>query len=95
MRRPGRWDLRSRWASRSSSGTAASAERIKAFNTSARKGAPDESLLDERQRLMLESVRRHTPYALGKGGAFPAYALSNLSGNIKRYRDRLAALGGT
>lgn len=68
-------------------------DRIKAYNASARKGAPDESLLDGRQRATLESVRRHTPYALGKGGGFPAYVLSNLSGNIKRNRDRLAVLG--
>ena len=40
----------------------------------------------------LESVRRHAPYQLGKGGAFPSYALSNLSGNLARIRQRLARL---
>lgn len=76
-------------------GLEAERDRIKAFNASARRGQPDESLLDERQRAALDSVRRHTPYALSKGGGFPAYALSNLSGNIKRNRDRLNALQET
>jgi hypothetical protein len=37
-------------------------------------------------------VQRVCPYQLGKNGAMPAYALSNLSGNIKRNRDRLEQL---
>lgn len=67
-------------------------DRIKAFNASCRKGQPDESLLDERQRRGLESVRRHSAYSLSKGGGMPAYALSNLSGNISRQKKRLEAL---
>jgi uncharacterized protein DUF3560 len=67
-------------------------ERIKAYNASCRRGQPDPSLLNERQRETLESVRRVAPYALGKGGAFPSYALSNLSGNLARNRQRLARL---
>lgn len=67
-------------------------DRIKAYNASCRKGAPDESLLDDAQRERLAGVRRVAPYQLGKGGAFPAYALSNLSGNIKRNRDRLESI---
>jgi hypothetical protein len=69
-------------------------ERIKAYNASCRCGQPDPSLLDERQRETLESVRRVAPYAIGKGGSFPSYALSNLSGNLARNRQRLARLLG-
>lgn len=65
--------------------------RIKAYNASCRKGAPDVSLLDDAQRADLESVLRVAAWQC-KGGAFPPYALSNLSGNIKRNRDRLAEL---
>ena len=68
-------------------------DRIKRYNATCRKGAPDLSILDDRQRADLASVQRHTPYN-SKGGAMPAYALSNLSGNIKRTRDRIAQLGG-
>jgi Domain of unknown function (DUF3560) len=67
-------------------------ERIKAYNASCRRGQPDPSLLGERQRETLESVRRVAPYAIGKGGSFPSYALSNLSGNLARNRQRLARL---
>jgi hypothetical protein len=69
-------------------------DRIKAYNASYRRGQPDPSLLDKRQRETLESVRRVAPYQLGKSGAFPAYALSNLSGNLARNRQRLARLLG-
>jgi hypothetical protein len=67
-------------------------DRIKAYNASCRRGQPDPSLLDERQRETLESVRRVAPYQIGKGGSFPSYALSNLSGNLARNRQRLARL---
>lgn len=63
--------------------------RIKAYNASCRKGTPDLALLDDRQRSDLATLARVASYQLGKGGAFPSYALSNLSGNIKRNRDRL------
>ncbi len=67
-------------------------ERIKAYNASCRRGQLDPSLLDERQRATLESVRRLAPYQIGKGGSFPSYAVSNLSGNVARNRQRLAQL---
>jgi hypothetical protein len=67
-------------------------DRIKRFNASCRKGNPDESILDTKQLADLNVTRRVTPYSLGKGGSFPGYVLSNLSGNIKRNRDRLAQL---
>jgi hypothetical protein len=44
--------------------------------------------LDEAQRASLDSVRKYAPYQLGMGGAFPAYALSNLNGNLARQRQR-------
>lgn len=67
-------------------------ERIKAFNASCRKGAPDWALLTDRERKSLESVARVAPYSLGKGGGFPGYHLTNLGGNITRQRQRLARL---
>lgn len=67
-------------------------DRIKAFNASCRKGTPNPELLDDRQRADLASVTRHAPYQLGKRGEMPTYALSNLSGTIKRTRDRIAQL---
>jgi uncharacterized small protein (DUF1192 family) len=66
-------------------------DRIKAYNASCRKGSPDVSLLDEAQREQLASALRFAGFQC-KGGAFPSYHLSNLSGNIKRNRDRLAQL---
>lgn len=66
-------------------------DRIKQYNATCRKGTPDPSILDDHQRSALASVQKHTPYN-SKGGAFPAYALSNLSGNISRLRKRLAQL---
>jgi len=73
-------------------GLEAERDRIKRFNASCRKGKPDESILDAKQLADLEVTRRVTPYSLGKGGSMPTYVLSNLSGNIKRNRDRLAQL---
>ncbi|MCH8328674.1 MAG: hypothetical protein IID15_09175, partial [Candidatus Marinimicrobia bacterium] len=67
-------------------------ERIKAFNRTARKGAPDYDLLDEGQRASLLSVARVQAYAMSKGGGFPAYHLTNLGGNITRYKKRLAQM---
>jgi hypothetical protein len=66
--------------------------RIKAYNASCRKGTPDLSVLTEAEKQSLVTLARVASYQLGKGGAFPAYHLSNLSGNIKRNRDRLASL---
>lgn len=65
---------------------------IKAYNASCRKGAPDLSLLTDKQKRDLTSVMQHSAYSLGKGGAFPAYGLANLSGNISQQRKRLAKL---
>jgi|SRR5581483_4787244 len=66
-------------------------DRIKRYNASCRAGEPDWSILTpaEQQR------HRRTLEVAGfqcKRGAFPAYHLSNLAGNIKRNRDRLAEL---
>lgn len=67
-------------------------DRIKAYNASCRKGAPDVELLDERQRAELASVARLAPYQLRANGAGPAYWSALLSGNIGRQRKRLAEL---
>lgn len=67
-------------------------DRIKAYNASCRKGSPDTSRLTEEERRDLASIARVAAYQLGKGGSFPSYKLSNLSGNIKRNRDRLTRL---
>ena len=75
-------------------GLEAERDRIKAFNASCRKGARDVSLLDERQQAKLESVAKVAAYSLGKNGAYPAYALTNLGGNINRQRERLRQLQG-
>lgn len=68
------------------------AARIKAFNASCRKGSPDESLLDDKQRVDLATLRRICSYQLGKHGEFPTYALAGLSGRIKADRDRIEAI---
>lgn len=65
-------------------------DRIKAYNASARKGQPDGDLLDERQRAQLISAATYS--YTSKGGGFPAYHLSNMGGNIRRYKQRLAQL---
>lgn len=74
-------------------------DRIKAYNASCRKaaksgGAGDLTLLDDDQRADIQQLAKVCAWQVGAGGAFPAYKLSNLSGNIKRNRDRLAALRG-
>lgn len=65
-------------------------DRVRRFNASVRKGAPDESLLTERQRSGLESARRVG--MAGKGGQMPAYVLSNLGGSISKQKQRLEEL---
>jgi hypothetical protein len=67
-------------------------DRIKAYNVSARKGAPNLDLLDDAQRADLLTIARVQAYALGKRGEFPGYVLSNLGGNITRNRQRLESL---
>jgi hypothetical protein len=64
-------------------------DRIKAYNMSCRRGARDVSLLDEEQQEELASVARACPYQIRDNGAAPAYWSSNLSGNIRRNRERL------
>ena len=66
--------------------------RIKAYNASCRKaartgGVGDTSLLSEKDRADVAELAGLG--MLRAGGAFPAYKLTNLSSNIKRYRDRL------
>lgn len=66
----------------------------KAYNAACRKaGRPTPEavqLLSESQQRTLESMANARQ--IRSNGAAPAYATSNLSGNIKRNRDRLAAL---
>lgn len=69
-------------------------ERIKAYNASCRKAAKtggngDLLLLDDDQRADIAGLARIGGAYLRDGGAFPSYVLTNLSGNIKRNRDRL------
>jgi hypothetical protein len=65
--------------------------RVKAYNASCRTGSPDVSVLDEAQRAQVARLLVVAAWQM-KGGAFPSYHLANLSGNIKRNRDRLAKL---
>ena len=69
-------------------------DRIKAYNATARKGEPDGSLLDNKQRENLLSIAKVASYQLGKGGAFPSYVLSNLGGTIRKDKERLDELNG-
>lgn len=64
-------------------------ERVKQYNASVRKGKPDRSLLTESDIKGLEMCIHARQ---SKAGEFPSYHLSGISGNIKRNRDRLAAL---
>lgn len=72
-------------------GLEAERDQIKAYNATCRKGSPDTSLLTEQDKKCLLSVLKYTPYQ-SKGGAFPSYHLSNLTGNITRNRKRLEQL---
>jgi uncharacterized protein DUF3560 len=73
-------------------GLEAERKRINDYNKTCRRGEPDESLLDDRQRADLASLRRVASYQLRKGGQFPAYATANISGQISAARQRLVDL---
>lgn len=75
-------------------GLEAERDRIKAYNKSCKAGQRDTTLLNERQQATLRSIIKVTSYSLGKKGEMPGYALTNLSGNIRRYKERLANLRG-
>lgn len=61
--------------------------RIKAYNLSCRKGAPNLELLDDKQRRTIAST-----VFVGKRGEMPAYALSNLGATIRTAKQRLEHL---
>jgi len=63
-------------------------DRIRAYNKSVRAGKRDLDLLDDQQQESLKQSIRFTPWAT-KGGAFPTYGLTNLSGNINRLKKRI------
>jgi DNA repair exonuclease SbcCD ATPase subunit len=73
--------------------------RITAFNKVARQAKGDTALiaaamaeyLDAGQQQGYLSAARHSPYSI-RNGAYPAYGLSNLSGQISKQRKRLEQL---
>ena len=81
-------------------GLEAERDAIKAFNAAARKAKGDTATitalvmaLPAELRESWESCAKYASYQMN-GGQFPSYATSNLSGNIKRNRDRLEKLRG-
>jgi hypothetical protein len=62
-------------------------DRIKAYNQSCRKGAPDASVLDDKQRDEVLSLARIG--FLKADGQFPGYALSNLGATIRQKKQRV------
>lgn len=77
-------------------GLEAERERIVAYNAACRAAGKcsteARALLDDAQRRDLDSVVRYAPYQLRKAGQFPAYATSNLTGNIARLNKRLLGM---
>lgn len=71
-------------------------DRVKAFNASCRKGQPDWSLINEREKRDLVRTAQVAAYSVtgrdGKFKGFPGYHLTNLGGNINRNRKRLEEL---
>jgi hypothetical protein len=77
-------------------GLEAERKRITDYNRSCRKAAKtgelgDLSLLDSKQQRQIATLSGLS-HQVRSGGAFPAYATSNLSGNIGRLKKRLAGL---
>jgi hypothetical protein len=81
-------------------GLEAEQERMKKINRICRKGAGWEErlaaagiVMTEREQKVLADVARFQPYYIKNGcPTFPPYALSNLGGNIRRLKDRLAQI---
>lgn len=65
---------------------------VKGYNASCRKGQPNPELLPAAWQEKLDNIKRYASFQLGKGGALPSYALSNLSGTITATRKRLEDL---
>lgn len=73
-------------------GLEAERDRVKRYNATCRKGAPDLSILDDTQRRDLLGMIRVWGDIQCKGGAFPGYHLTGLSSNINRNKKRLEQL---
>lgn len=67
-------------------------DRIKRYNATCRKGAPDPSILTAAERVDLAGHVAAWGELQCKGGRFPSYVLRNLAGNISRQRARLAQM---
>lgn len=66
--------------------------RWKAYNVTCRKGNPDLSVLDEKQREDILSTARVCPAFMGRKGQVPSYVLTNLGGNIRSDRERIKTI---
>jgi hypothetical protein len=81
-------------------GLEAEQDRMKKINRICRKGAGWEArlaeagiVMTEQEQKVLADVARFQPYYIKNGcPTFPPYALSNLGGNIRRLKDRLAQI---
>lgn len=73
-------------------GLEARRDAIKAYNASCRRKQPDLFVLPEDLREDATSQSHFMVVMRGPNGELPAYALSNLSGNINRTRKRLERL---
>lgn len=79
-------------------GLEAERDTIKAFNAAARKAKGEQEAIAHLVKTLPDNLRKdweacakYAAYQM-KDWTFPSYALSNLSGNIKRNRDRLEKL---
>jgi hypothetical protein len=76
-------------------GLEAERDRVKAYNASCRKGAPDVTLLTERERSGLVTAEKFQgAYQERRKHQMPPYVLANLSGIISTQRKRLERLKG-